>query len=70
MISDNHTRELKYLEKLRKSQLSSWQVTPNSPVFVSNFWFGEPRKIALGLHHQPINLGKESKQLSVPWKNV
>lgn len=38
MISDNHTRELKYLEKLRKSQLSSWQVTPN-PVFAFFFFF-------------------------------
>lgn len=61
MISDNHTRELKYLEKLRKSQLSSWQVTPN-PVFCFYFFpflfliflIWAVRKIALGVPTSPI----------------
>lgn len=64
MISDNHTRELKYLEKLRKSQLSSWQVTPN-PVFAFFLflflflsWAAEEG--CLGCSHESA-VGKESK---------
>lgn len=71
MISDNHTRELKYLEKLRKSQLSSWQVTPNT-VFAFLFFFSflswAVEEDGLGSSHQSF-VGKESKsQLSVPLK--
>lgn len=69
MISDNHTRELKYLEK---QEISAFKLASN---FQSSFHFFFPFSFfewaaeegCLGCSH-PYTVGKESEAPALPWQ--